>query len=221
MDPLKQHLLSESHVSGGGLPQYYPGFHVPPPPPPPPQRKGLSMTNSLLALILCMLVPFAIGYNGYRVAHDADWYGSLKKPSFMPPQWVFHAVWTVIYFTSGLGSYLIFRQHAMKGTDINLPTFSYIISLFLNGAWSHLFFGQRWFTISVIDTAVLWVAVVACVVLFYRISRPASYMMMPYAGWLIFEFVLNAWIAMYNPHGGRGLVTTENIILMYENMPLQ
>ena len=39
--------------------------------------------------------------------YSNDWFAALQKPAFMPPGWVFGAVWTTLYALMGLALALV------------------------------------------------------------------------------------------------------------------
>jgi tryptophan-rich sensory protein len=65
----------------------------------------------------------------------------IKKPSWRPPNFVFPIVWTFLYLSMGYASYLVWRD---GGETLNgpagLPLTLFAITLFLNYAWSYIFF---------------------------------------------------------------------------------
>jgi tryptophan-rich sensory protein len=62
----------------------------------------------------------------------------------------------------------------------------------LNALWSVLFFGLRSPLAGLVEIAVLWVAILATIILFFRVSVPAGVMLLPYIAWVSFAAVLNA-----------------------------
>ena len=69
---------------------------------------------------------------------------------------------------------------------------------FLNFAWSVLFFGFQRIDLALIDIVILFVAIVANMILFWRIERLATLLLVPYAAWVVFAIVLNVSIWLLN-----------------------
>jgi len=74
----------------------------------------------------------------------------------------------------------------------------YIIQLALNTLWSILFFGLHSPGAAVIEIVFLEAAIIACIVLFYKIKPVAAYLMLPYALWVAFASYLNFMIWFLN-----------------------
>lgn len=84
------------------------------------------------------------------------------------------------------------------------------VQLVLNTLWSILFFGLHSPGAALVEIVILWLAILATVITFYRVSKPASYLLLPYIFWVSFAAVLNYSIwnlnqnqtNQYNPGGG-------------------
>ena len=117
------------------------------------------------------------------------WYRSLRKPSFTPPGWVFGPVWTVLYACMGVAAWLVWRRRGFARGAVPLGLFG--LQLALNAAWTWLFFGLHSPALALADLIALWVAIVATLGAFWRVSRPAGLLMAPYLAWSTFAAVLN------------------------------
>lgn len=125
------------------------------------------------------------------------WYRTIRKPPFTPPDSVFGPVWTVLYVLMGLALAIV----GGKGTDTRLLRAAqalFGVQLTLNALWSVFFFGRRSPIAALIDIALLWVALLVTIALFFRISRPAALMLIPYLAWVTFAALLNGSIWRLN-----------------------
>jgi tryptophan-rich sensory protein len=139
-----------------------------------------------------MALPFlAGGLGAWATAGSVtDWYPTLVKPSFNPPAWVFGPVWTSLYFLMGLALFLVWeRGRQTPGASWAMSLFG--IQLGLNALWSVLFFGARSPGWALVDILLLWAALVWTVVLFFRVRKPAGWLLAPYLAWVTFAGVLN------------------------------
>ncbi|MBE5964676.1 MAG: tryptophan-rich sensory protein [Lachnospira sp.] len=121
----------------------------------------------------------------------------LNKPVLSPPGWLFPVVWTILYILMGISSYLIYNSSASQKEKSEALTV-YLIQLALNFLWPTFFFTFSWYWYSLIWLLVLWVAVAIMILKFYKISKPAAYLNIPYIIWLTFAAYLNYAIAVMN-----------------------
>jgi len=115
------------------------------------------------------------------------WYDSLRRPAFTPPGWLFGPVWTVLYFLMALAAWLVWRK-----AGFGRPVAIFAVQLALNACWTVLFFGLRRPDLAFAEIVILWAAIVATMVTFARVCRPAAWLLAPYLAWVSFAAVLNA-----------------------------
>ena len=159
-----------------------------------PLTRRLDLFGLFVFVTLCLLVSAA---GGMVTATSVDtWYQALAKPSFNPPNWVFAPVWTTLYFLMGVSGWRVWRRSASRATRGALALFG--LQLFLNFAWSVLFFGFQRIDLALIDIVILFVAIVGNMIVFWRIERLATLLLVPYAAWVVFAIVLNVSIWLLN-----------------------
>jgi benzodiazapine receptor len=149
------------------------------------------MNNRLLNIIglgFWILLTFSVAAIASQFK-PGEWYMILVKPTWTPPGWLFGPVWGILYLAMSISAWLIWRQRVKL--KVHLPLGFYLIQLLLNGLWSWIFFGQRLIGIALIDIVVLWVMIAITIVCFWRISRTASILLMPYLLWVSFAAALN------------------------------
>ena len=151
-------------------------------------------------LVLILLVAICLGVaavGGWVTAGSvADWYPSLRKPSWNPPAWVFGPVWTALYLSMAIAAWLVWRRVGWRGASRAMVLFG--VQLALNAAWSPLFFGLRSPLAGLVDIVALWVAIAATLVAFIRIAPLAGALLVPYWLWVSFATSLNAAIWSLN-----------------------
>jgi tryptophan-rich sensory protein len=125
-----------------------------------------------------------------------EWYQNLEKPSFTPPDWLFGPVWTVLYLCMGLAAWFVWRKRPTSHVYFALTLF--VLQLLLNAAWPPIFFGCRNPGLAFGEIVALWIAIVATVSSFFRISALAGWLMVPYLVWVTFAAVLNGFIWRMN-----------------------
>jgi benzodiazapine receptor len=152
--------------------------------------------RSALALALFVAAAFSAAAFGARYT-PGEWYAALVKPSFNPPSWVFAPVWTVLYLVMGISGWLVWRRAGFGGAALPLAVFA--VQLALNAAWSWIFFGQNRLGLALAEILLLWTAILATTLLFWRVSRTAAILLLPYLAWVAFAAVLNWRLWRLNP----------------------
>jgi tryptophan-rich sensory protein len=142
----------------------------------------------------CLLVG-AIG--GHFTASSVDdWYQTLAKPSFNPPDWIFAPVWTALYIAMGIAAWLVWRRAGFSGGKAAFRLFA--IQLVLNLFWTALFFGLRAPGIALFEILLLAVGIAATIAAFRRIDARAAWLLVPYLAWVLFAGLLNGAIWAMN-----------------------
>ena len=149
-----------------------------------------------MILLFIGLVAAAAVFGGQFM--PGPWYAALAKPEWNPPNWLFGPVWTVLYVMIAVAGWLAWRQGGGWRGAL-LPLTLWLVQLVLNAAWSWLFFGQRRMDLAFAEIVVLWLLILACVVLFWRIKPLAGAVMLPYLAWVGFAAFLNYTIWRLNP----------------------
>ncbi len=157
-------------------------------------------TIQLKPLIISLLIPLLLGGAVgifLSVTAQFDTYEQLFKPPLSPPEWLFPVVWSVLYFLMGVSSYLIMTSDSSKGQKED-ALWQYFVQLGINLIWPILFFYFELRLGSFIWIIVLLAAVFKMIVDFWRISKPAAILQIPYLIWLLFATYLNGAIFLLN-----------------------
>lgn len=152
-----------------------------------------------IGAVVFVIVCQAAGVLGVLTTETggSPWYEALEKPSFQPPGWVFGPVWTLLYALMGIAAWRVWRHGtSTPGVRPGLTLFG--IQLGLNAIWSPVFFGAHEITWALAILAALWAVLVATTVVFFRVDRPAGWMLVPYLAWVSFATLLNASIVSLN-----------------------
>lgn len=124
------------------------------------------------------------------------WYTTINKSPLNPPSWVFAPVWTTLFIMMGVAVSIIWLSGKNETRSKALKVF--FIQLFLNTLWSIIFFGLKNPPLAFIEIVVLWFAILYTIILFRKIDKKASYLLIPYILWVSFASVLNLSIAILN-----------------------
>ncbi len=138
---------------------------------------------------------FGVSLLGGRAAQPAlaHWYPELAKPAWTPPVWVFGPIWTLLYPMLAVAGWLAWREGRSRG-----GTLLFLLQLTLNAVWPWIFFAERRLGAALVCAVALWLAVLATLVAFWRVSRTASVLLLPYLAWLGFAAGLTAAIWWLN-----------------------
>ena len=150
--------------------------------------------KSLLALLAGTLGAGALA--GFLTQRDSAFYEGLTKPGFAPPGWLFPIAWTLLYAAMATAMWLVLRT---KGRDRLILLGLYIAQLAVNLLWPYLFFVQQSLGLAFFWLLLLWMLAAIMLYQFFRESKIAGCLLVPYQLWLTFAAVLNFCIARLNP----------------------
>lgn len=156
------------------------------------------MKLNIKQLIICIAVPLLVGgLSAFLTRDSMTTFSQVIKPPLSPPGVLFPIVWTILYTLMGIASYLIVSSDAAK-EDVQNAIFVYALQLGINFFWSIFFFNLQWYLFSFFWLLLLWTFILYTIVVFYRISKPAAYLLIPYLLWVTFAGYLNLGIAILN-----------------------
>jgi tryptophan-rich sensory protein len=155
------------------------------------------MQNALKLAGCLLLTLLTGGISGWLTFHDiATWYATLHKPFFNQPNYLFGPVWSAIYTLMGVSFYLILKQPSSGTRKKAISIF--IVQLVLNFFWSIIFFNFHFIGAALIEILAMWVSILLLIIYFYRVSKLASLIQLPYLCWVSFATLLNAAIFYLN-----------------------
>lgn len=155
--------------------------------------------TSFLKLAISIILPQLAGIIGsfFTMKNIPGWYAGLNKPSFNPPNWLFGPVWTTLYLMMGVSFFIIWAYYT-RSSFYKLAITVFLIQLFLNLLWSFLFFGLKNPLAGLVEIFFLWTAILLTIILFFKISKTASILLIPYLLWVTFASVLNYFLYKLN-----------------------
>lgn len=149
-------------------------------------------------LIICIAVPLLTGGIAALLTRNGmEAFATVNKPPLSPPGFLFPVVWTILYTLMGIASYLVFCS-GQNNEDITDALIVYALQLTFNFFWSFFFFGLEWYLFSFFWLLLLWGLILYTILLFYRLSQTAAYLLIPYLLWVTFAGYLNLGIALFN-----------------------
>jgi tryptophan-rich sensory protein len=156
--------------------------------------------TDLPKLIVSILICLGAGVAGsvFTTPRIPAWYAGLAKPALTPPSWVFGPVWTTLFLLMGIALFLVWRE-GLESPEVRQGVLLFALQLFFNVAWSGLFFGLQSPAAGLAGIVILWALIVATLLRFWKISRTAGALLIPYLLWVTIAANLNYGIMVLNP----------------------
>ncbi len=148
--------------------------------------------------LISIAIPLiAGGLSAFVTRGNMDLYSKINNPQLAPPSWLFPVVWSVLYFLMGVSLYLVWNSN-VNNYQKRRAYLLFGIQLFLNFIWSPIFFNKQWFLGAFVVLIFLWLFTFGMIISFYKISKPAAILQIPYLLWLTFAGYLNFAIYLLN-----------------------
>ncbi len=149
------------------------------------------MKNKNILLLLCILIPLAVGgIAALLMCEGMMKYQMMRQPVLAPPAWLFPVVWTILYILMGISSYLIMNAEVeMKEKERAILLYEY--QLAVNFLWPTFFFSFEWYLFAFFWLLFLWILVFLMILNFWKIDKRAAKLNIPYLIWLTFAAYLN------------------------------
>ncbi|SIT87910.1 TspO and MBR related proteins [Yoonia rosea] len=147
----------------------------------------------ILLFCLFLAATFGAGATG-ALFPTGEWYKSLNKPSWTPPNWAFPVAWTSIYL---LISFAGARVAVMEGNAYAMGFWAMQIAF--NALWTPVFFGARNLKGSLPIMVCLWIAVLGATITHLQLDFWAGLAFVPYLAWVTVAAALNIAMVRLNP----------------------
>lgn len=156
------------------------------------------MKSNFERLIISIGIPLLVGgLSSYFAGNIGGAYAVLEQPPLSPPGWIFGVVWTILFTLMGIASYLVVTADAPK-EDISKALTLYAAQLVVNFFWSIIFFGYEMYLLAFVWLVLLLILIGLTIIAFYKVSKPAAYLLVPYFLWVSFAGYLNLGIWLLN-----------------------
>jgi tryptophan-rich sensory protein len=143
----------------------------------------------LVLFVIFLASCLAAGATGAMFPPGA-WYDALRKPIWTPPNWLFPVAWTTLYLCMSVAAA---RVASRAGTDplVGTAMALWSVQIALNTLWTPVFFGLRRLGGGLVVLGLLWLAVAATLVAFWRVDAFAGLLFVPYLCWVSVAGALN------------------------------
>jgi translocator protein len=156
-----------------------------------------------LAVLIGINALIAAGGSAISRPHITGWYAEVSAPIWVPPNWVFGLVWTVLYVTLAVAAWLVWRDRHRRRVRIALT--AYVAQMVLNSLWSPVFFAlysaigsvATWLALSI--HMLLLLSLVVMMSEFWKVRRSATLLAVPYAAWVIYAASITVSYAVILP----------------------
>jgi tryptophan-rich sensory protein len=155
--------------------------------------------KDILKLIGSIMICQLAGFIGSLFTTPAipTWYKTLAKPSFTPPNSIFSPVWITLFLLMGISLFLVWQKN-QKDRKVKIALLFFAVQLVLNTFWSILFFGLKSPLWAFLEIILLWLAILLTIIKFFKVSKPAGYLLLPYILWVSFAAFLNFYLWRLN-----------------------
>lgn len=156
--------------------------------------------GDIVKLIVSILIPLIVGFTSSfaTLSSIPGFFDVLNKPAWTPPAWAFGPIWTTLYILMGIALFLVWRK-GLERPDVKIAIGVFAIQLVLNFFWTIIFFGFRSLFGGLVEIVFLWIAILVNIILFYRISKTAGLLLVPYIIWVTIASYLNYTVYLLNP----------------------
>jgi benzodiazapine receptor len=153
-----------------------------------------SIAIPLIAVAACAA---ALIVGGALTRPNLDWYATLAKPGFAPPNSAFPIAWTLLYTLTAFSAWLVWRASGNE-EDRKLAMIWFFIQLAIGMLWSVAFFVMHSPALGLGVIMAFLLAIAITIVYFDRLSRLASVLLVPLLLWVCFATGLNTAILLLN-----------------------
>jgi len=128
--------------------------------------------------------------------YNSFWYDLLIKPPLTPPSWVFAPVWAILYILI----FVSFALYAIKpySSGKSWGYFLFFTQMILNLCWSPVFFHFHNIGMALAIIIILDIFVILNIIEFFKVSKTAGLLLIPYVLWILFATYLNAGFFIQN-----------------------
>jgi benzodiazapine receptor len=158
--------------------------------------KKIQMKDFGVLLGIFLIIVAIQGLGAYFTSSSlSTWYAGLVRPSWTPPNWLFGPVWSLLYIMMSVSVWFVYLA---KKRQKGLCYFLFSVQMIFNFLWTILFFRMESPLLGLIDILLLDVFLLFTILCFYRQSKPAAWLLVPYFCWVVYASTLNFGIYLIN-----------------------
>ena len=151
--------------------------------------------DKFLVIAVAAGVTIFVAVAGALLTDIGEWYYSLERPAWQPPDWAFGPIWTLVFTATATAAVLSWLKAPAERTVLAL---AFGANAILNIAWSWLFFRLRRPDWAFIEVIVFWLSIAVLIFVCARIDSRAGWLLVPYIVWVSIAAYLNLTIVRLN-----------------------
>lgn len=148
------------------------------------------MKKFFYAVTVILIAIMVWLFSALVTEQNINWARNLNKPFCQPPGWIFYAVWVFLFILIAASVIMVLNQNKQKRKMCNLAIVFFIINALLNMLYSLLYFGFRSVLLAFLELPLLIASIIVLIWCTRKISKIASYLLIPYLLWVCFATLL-------------------------------
>jgi len=158
-----------------------------------------SRPHQVLGFVAWLALCIATSAVGALASVNArTFYANLVRPEWAPPGRVFGPVWSTLFLSMAIAAWLVWRAPGQNNAR-SLALTLFVVQLVANALWSWLFFAWHLGIVALAEVLLLWLLIAATVCAFWRVTKVAALLLLPYLAWVTFASALNYMLWRLNP----------------------
>lgn len=151
--------------------------------------------DKFLVIAVAAGATILVAIAGALLTDIGEWYFSLERPAWQPPDWAFGPIWTIVFTATATAAVLSWLNAPAERAALAA---AFGINAVLNIAWSWIFFRLRRPDWAFVEVVLFWLSIVVLIFICARIDSRAGWLLVPYLAWVSIAAYLNLTIVRLN-----------------------
>ncbi|MFC1655798.1 TspO/MBR family protein [Patescibacteria group bacterium] len=153
-------------------------------------KAHITLKNTFYAVIVILIAVMVWLFSALVSEQNIQWARNLNKPICQPPGWVFYPIWSILFIMIAASAIIVLNQQRKKKKRCNLAIGLFVVNAALNMLYSLLYFGMKNILLAFLELPILIASIILLIWCTHKISKVASYLLIPYLAWVCFAAVL-------------------------------
>jgi tryptophan-rich sensory protein len=147
--------------------------------------------KKLFYIAIVILIALIVWLTGALVGEqNIEWYRNLNQPFIRPPGWFFYAIWVVLFILIAASAIIVLTEREKNKKRCNLALALFLVNAFFNVLFSIIYFGMKNVLLAFLELPFLIASILILIWCTHKISKVASYLLIPYLLWTCFATIL-------------------------------